>query len=509
MVDNFDSNIARRKPNVSSRRPMHPWDVPIAPSVEQHPDPGVPEIPPDSAPASFVAIPEPSPAPAPAPALSPIPAPEQPVAPVRAEISRSVSYATDSGSISATKTEIARTRKSDLSDSINIHSNFCKLDNDISDYLLQKLSASAQAVYLRLYRQSFGWNRNWAAESLPKLVEFCNLSLQTVRKAIKELEVLGCIKKEFSDYHKATVYRIYLPSEIGIGKNTASNTALANMRGLNTNSQNMRDSRRNAPNSPRVLSPGQISDGDDSHTGEYQILEESPSFAGPQNSYIQSVFFSGINIYNILETGAPLPKNILTYMTDIHLASAVDTIDEFYDSIGFSVVSRSLYRKSLLDYIDLIKSGFSGDDIRYAVRWTFKNSRSRPDSFSLIKHTMHLAMNDLIQELKQVSGEKDVIREKQDAIQKTREWNARESSRPVSAGEMGLWLQVVEDLRNVLNEHSFSAFIEPLRLDAVEEDRILLAAPPDSVSWVNDHYVERIRECYRERTGRSLDVEVR
>jgi hypothetical protein len=102
-----------------------------------------------------------APEPAPYPETAPAPAPKPKIRP-----------------------EPVRAPKSDLSDSINIHSNFCKLDNDVSDYLLQKLSASAQAVYLRLYRQSFGWNRNWAAESLPKLVEFCNLSLQTVRKAI-------------------------------------------------------------------------------------------------------------------------------------------------------------------------------------------------------------------------------------------------------------------------------------------------------------------------------------
>lgn len=498
MSDNFDSNVARRKPNVSSRRPVHPWDVPTAPPEDTPGDPGSLAILP------VTVAPDPSPAQKPD-EIPGLPVVSLPVVPLEAPARRLSPVLPPP----APKPEKARAGKSDLSDSINIHSNYCKLDNDISDYLLQKLSASAQAVYLRLYRQSFGWNRNWAAESLPKLVEYCNLSLQTVRKAIKELEILGCIKKEFSDYHKATVYRIFLPSEIGLGKVASSNNTIAYTRGLISNSHKLRDSSRESPGSPLSSSSGQFSEGDDSHHGEYQFLDGATAVSGGQVSYIQSVYFSGINIYHILESGGPLPKNILIYMNDIHLESAVNSIDEFYDSIGFSVVSRSLYRKSLLDYFELIKSGFSGDDIRYAVRWTFKNSRSRPDSFSLIKHTMHLAMNDLIQELKQVSGEKEVIQEKQDALQKNMEWNTRAAVRPVTAEEAGIWLLVVEDLRNALNEHSFSAFIEPLRLDAADEDTILLSAPPDSVSWVNDHYVERIRDCYREKTGRSLKVEVR
>lgn len=503
MTDNFDSNVARRKPNTASRRPVLPWDVPKTSVVEDV----VEQREPDSIPAAPIqelSSPLPESPEIISPPLAPLSVPAE--ATVRLHSQQRITPVVNAPVV---LTDFSRARKNDLSDSINIHSNYCKLDNDVSDHLLQKLSASAQAVYLRLYRQSFGWNRNWAAESLPKLVEYCNLSLQTVRKAIKELEVLGCIKKEFSDYHKATVYRIYLPSEIGLGKNNNTLSAGAISRGLNNNIPKLPDSLQQSQDSLHSNMSGQNSERDVSYTGEYQFFEDQSSDSGGQVSYIQSVYFSGINIYNIFESGSPLPKNILIYITDIHLSSAVNIIDEFYDSIGFSIVSRSLYRKSLLDFFELIKSGFSADDIRYAVRWTFKNSRSRPDSFSLIKHTMHLAMSDLIQELKQVSGEKEAIQEKQEAIQKNMEWKSQAAARPVSAEEMGMWIHVVEDLRNTLNEHSFSAFIEPLRLDAVDEDRILLSAPPDSVSWVNDHYVERIRECYFERTGRTVKVEVR
>ncbi|MDP2982178.1 MAG: DnaA N-terminal domain-containing protein [Candidatus Latescibacter sp.] len=450
MADNFDSNVALRKPDVSERfRPAHPWDIsPHAFETDSEPD---------------------------------------------------HERATPEHLVSS---------KNNLSDVIDIHSNFCKLDNDVSDYLFAKLSPSAQSVYLRLYRQSFGWNRNWAAESLPKLTRACNLSLQTVRKAILELELLGCICREFSDYHKATVYRVYLPSEIGIGKNSSAKNTIAFIGGLYSNILPMQDHSRSSQklfdknlqflNSKREENKG----------GRDRFLEVNRIDSGGQNFSIQSLYFSGASIYNILESMEPFPKNISKYMIDTHLARAVSSIDEFYDSIGFGVVSRALYRKSLLDYFELLDSGFSHDDIQYAVRWTFKNSRSRPESFSLVKHTMHLALDDLIRDLKNVSGEKEIARIKKEKVDHILDREKQALKSTISSEEMQVFKKVLADLKDTMNMYSYQAFIEPLRLMQVEGERIVIFAPPDSVSWVKDHYSDRINETYSRQTGRDIVVEI-
>ena len=476
MADNFDTNVAKRKPNITRKtRPIRPWDVPKDSSSDND------------------------------------------------ELSKNMfkghitddfnNHETTINSKPIKKTDISSKKSSninikpvsqkssDLSDSINIHSNYCKLDNDISDKLFAILSPSAQSVYLRLYRQSFGWNRNWAAESLPKLTKACNLSLQTIRKSIKELITHGCIKKEMSDYHKATVYRIFLPSEIGFCNNTPSNIA-----GLNINSQNNTTQIIDIHNSASKDSTSQNINGDISYNRDLNNLEGKHTNIRGVDSSIQSVYFSGTSIYTLLESGGALPKNISKYTSDKHLLSAVETIDEFYDSIGFSIVSRALYRKSLIDYFELIKSGFSTDDIRYAVRWTFKNARSRPENFSLIKHTMHLAMDDLINELKNVSGEKDLAEKKRETLLKNFEWENKKQSKDVSGDDLKTWLEVIEDLKVELNDHSFRAFIEPLKLVAVKKTSVFLRAPPDSVSWIVDHYVENIEESYREKTGKNIKV---
>lgn len=488
MPDNFDVNVASRKPDTKRLRPMRPWDV--QPSEAVPPDPPAP----DERPAPLPSIEKKTGA---------LPEAETVQPAAGKKVSGKKKTRTPSPSKSARPVE-----PHDLSDSININSNYCKLHNDVSDVLFRHLSPSAQSVYLRLYRQSFGWNRNWAAESLPKLTTACNISLQTVRKAIKELESLGCIKKEFSDYHKATVYRVYLPSDTAIAAETMATNGISQNTGLNSDTQTIAGDVPGGQMHAPQISGGQVPDGDSLSQADLKNLEGDNAFSGGQRINIQSRYSLGTSIYDLLKEGGPLPKNIYKNMTNIQLMTAVDILDEFYDSIGFSIVSRSQYRKSVIDYFDLVKSGFSPDDIRYAVRWTFKNSRSRPESFSLIKHTMHLAMDDLIKELKTVSGEKELADRKKQALKRRKESDETETKVEYSPGDLGEWQTVVDDLRESINEHSFAAFIEPLALKRVKEGTVTLGAPPESASWVVDHFAEKIEASYKEKTGKTVHVEI-
>jgi hypothetical protein len=485
MVDNFDANVARRKPNTRTFRPLRPWDVS-----------GSDDVPDKPADTTLESSSEPSDR----------EGDKQPLlkdTPDSAPLKESVKIP-----LPQKKVILARNSRNELSDSININSNFCKLHNDVSDVLQNKLSPSAQSVYLRLYRQSYGWNRNWAAESLPKLKDACNMSLQTVRKAIKDLETIGCIEKVFSDYHKATVYRVFLPSEIGMFNNNMIYNTIINNTGLNIDSHYTNDIDTDSQNRSSSNSCHQIPDSVDSDNPNLKNLDDHNAFSGGQKINIQSIYSLGTSIYNLIETGGPLPINIHKYMTNKHLGDAVHSIDEFYDSIGFSIVSRAQYRKSLIDYFELIKSGFSSDDIRYAVRWTFKNSRTRPESFSLIKHTMHLAMEDLIRDLKHVSGEKEEAEKKQELLKRRSEWETIEQQTNFTDDDLTLWKSVVEDLRETMNEHSFAAFIAPLKLISSESGKVVVGSPPDFASWVRDHFVDKIEESYLEKTGKKIVLEV-
>lgn len=485
MADNFDANVARRKPRTKNTRPLHPWDVEAPPSKKEEP-PVSQDVIEDIQHVFSPRAPEPS---APAPAL-----PEKKKAPAK---------------VIAPPSKEHRRMEAELSDTINIHSNFCKLHNDISDHLFRFLSPSAQSVYLRLYRLSFGWNRNWAAESLPKLSEACNLSLQTVRKAIKELEDRGCITRSPVDYHKATVYLVFLPSEIESVSHYMTHITKAYNRGLNIVTTDFQVSPSSPPSSSSPTPAVQNAATDTSGDVDLKIFEGDNVFTGGQEINIESVYFKNTRIYDILKTSGSLPRNIYKYMSNIQLLRATQIIDEFYESIGFSVVSRSQYRKSLIDFFEMLDSGFSNDDIRYAVRWTFKNSKTRPESFSLLKYTIHQAMETLIQELKEVSGEKDLAEEKKAALKKSQETEKKERSRSLTKKDIATFNSVVKSLGETVNENSFAAFIAPLKLLSAKGSTITLGAPPESVSWIEDHFADTIEEAYRDKTGRKITVEVR
>jgi len=495
MADSFDVNIARRKPNVLKKpKPIHPWDVPpIREPATQ--DVELPKVEDSAVPTSETVSVADSP-----------PKAAQKVSPTIKKTPQKIQkQPSEAKTVAKTvpMPHISPKRDEGLSNSINIHSNFCKLDNDVSDKLLPRLSPSAQSVYLRLYRQSYGWNRNWASESLPKLAKSCNQSLQTIRKAIKELENLGCISKEMSDYHRATVYKVYLPSEIEHDNNLTAASGMSDPDSLsggalNINSQNLQGSHQGAP----------VSVTDNLHTAGGQNLEGSNADIRGQESATQSLYFAGTSIYVMLESGGASPININKYIIDKHLGAAVETVDEFYNSIGFSVVSRAQYRKSIFDYLELVDSGFSVDDIKYAVRWTFMNSRTRPEGFSLIKHTMHLAMNDLIQELKSVSGEKADVKKKQAALNKNRESADSDALSLVSAKDLELWKNVLIRLEKEVNDHSYKAFIETLTLKSSENGIVTLSAPSDSISWIDDHYRLVIEKACTELAEREMSVKL-
>jgi len=117
-------------------------------------------------------------------------------------------------------------------------------------------------------------------------------------------------------------------------------------------------------------------------------------------------------------------------------------------------------------------------------------------------------MDDFIKDLKTVSGEVDMVREKNEAIQKSMS-NKNEKPRHVTSDDLRVWLGVVDDLRENLNEYSFRTFIEPLSLLASEKDAVIVGSPADSVSWIVDHYLDMITESYEKVSGRRAIVEIK
>jgi DNA-binding transcriptional MocR family regulator len=84
------------------------------------------------------------------------------------------------------------------------------------DVLLPTLSASAQVVYLQLYRLSYGHGRKTCRIGHPRLAERTHLSQSTVRSALGQLEKRGLVtvrEYKFGGAEQGTTYEIHLPAE--------------------------------------------------------------------------------------------------------------------------------------------------------------------------------------------------------------------------------------------------------------------------------------------------------
>jgi len=98
-----------------------------------------------------------------------------------------------------------------------IEDNYIIADRDVFDVLFPRLRLTPieQAVYLQLFRHSYGRGLNAAQLSNSELRRLCNVSHTCIRGALKRLMERGCVKLVRAGVqHEANIYRVLLPSEI-------------------------------------------------------------------------------------------------------------------------------------------------------------------------------------------------------------------------------------------------------------------------------------------------------
>jgi hypothetical protein len=103
------------------------------------------------------------------------------------------------------------------SEHVELTSNYFIIDADVFDLLPKFQTPIEQLIYLHLYRESHGRRSRICFIGLKSLIETCQLSKNTVRKALESLEEKGHIRRleRFNDRnHKGTLYRVFLPCEI-------------------------------------------------------------------------------------------------------------------------------------------------------------------------------------------------------------------------------------------------------------------------------------------------------
>lgn len=112
----------------------------------------------------------------------------------------------------AKKTSPSIEDSSNLLDAIPEVRGHMQLPHRYTDHLPRWLSADEQAVYLQLYRLSWGWGRDVCFISNPKLSERSGVPETSMRRAVKKLIGKGLIEKterRFGGTEQGIEYRVF------------------------------------------------------------------------------------------------------------------------------------------------------------------------------------------------------------------------------------------------------------------------------------------------------------
>jgi len=108
--------------------------------------------------------------------------------------------------------ELGRKLVFNLEDHIE-KSQFFSFYNEVTDGLLPTLNPAEQILYSRLFRLSYGFNRNYCTVSQQLLRERTGLSRNTVRTGLQSLVLLEWLHVVDAGNHVSTTYRVILPRE--------------------------------------------------------------------------------------------------------------------------------------------------------------------------------------------------------------------------------------------------------------------------------------------------------
>jgi hypothetical protein len=113
-----------------------------------------------------------------------------------------------------------------ISDSLDVRSllpdvkGHTQLPHRYTDHLPRWLSADEQAVYVQLYRLSWGWGKDTCFISNPKLAERSGVPETSMRRAVKKLISKGLVEKtdrKFGGVEQGIEYRVFSLDRLTVG----------------------------------------------------------------------------------------------------------------------------------------------------------------------------------------------------------------------------------------------------------------------------------------------------
>jgi len=249
--------------------------------------------------------------------------------------------------------------------------NWTKYPNEIHDLMSERLSEFESLLYIKLWRESWGYGRNYCRIGYNAIVKETSIkSVSTARRATaglkeKKFIVLALDSESLPNVNKkGTLYRVCTPTEIMEGK-VEEGIELADI----------------------------PTDGVFCVTMVTQnTVQKGQAAMFPQTMVTQNIVALDADKNRIKIEGVPTDHGHTEHpFKEDSLKDSLSSreiISSFYKSIGQSKITKEKRERAEIVFQELVDEGFSPEDIQASAIWTIANAKEKPYDFSILKHTI-------------------------------------------------------------------------------------------------------------------------
>jgi len=371
--------------------------------------------------------------------------------------------------------------------------NWTKYPNEMHDVMAQRLGKEAESVlYVYLWRQSWGFGRNYCRISYSKILQNTVISARnTARRSLA-----GLVDKKFvikvlntDGEHDVSgdgaLYRILTPLEISSGI-TEEKVFLSDIpeegvpiqdmtdKGMPRKGIDIKHSNTRNPNdmSSQDMPIQSMPQADNAPSGHIDMSSQNMPREGMHKLEKDK---SVVSINNAQRGHAqkehPLKDNKDNIKDSL---SSRDIISAFYKDIGQKRVTKTKREKAEKYIEELLNEEFSLEDIQFAVQWTLENSKEDIYDFAIIKHTISQAIVDKekleAEKARKLEKEKMAIQE-QEAERRNEEELAKLKAHKEELSEVErteLYKKAMDEIAKM--EGVKKEFVTPILIEAKENE---------------------------------------
>jgi hypothetical protein len=277
---------------------------------------------------------------------------------------------------------------------------FFRFFNEMVDDLLPTLDPNEQVLYIRLFRLSYGFNRNYCTVSQSLLIERTGFSRNTVRTGLQSLTQKGWVRVADAGNRVSTTYLVVLPSDKIIrSQNSRADSDPQNLTAIDRPSYNEgHDMSRKIRGSESSPLAGQNSD-----LQNLTLSKRSSERIEEPTTYARGSDVEGHDLPPLLKA---FTHNSLTLqgrerrsnaedqgMTlNALILSARELVDKFYSRLG-QRPSKVKREKSLEECLNLLLEGFTVEEVDYAITWLIQHHPTT-GSFARLSHFIDQAIKE-------------------------------------------------------------------------------------------------------------------